>query len=169
MDSALAAFYETAIAQVVNRPELGVSEQQLRTWFSTKLITEAGTRGTVFRDERSGLTAGLPNAAVEVLARQFLLRTELRAGGAWVELVHDRFVAPILRANCAHGRRRWRWMPRRGWLRARRPAGSMKDRNSKMPPPQLTSIPNSTVRSSAPLWTPGRRGRQRAMRAGGGL
>jgi WD40 repeat protein len=101
VDSALAAFYETAIAQVVNRPELGVSEQQLRTWFSTKLITEAGTRGTVFRDERSGLTAGLPTAAVEVLARQFLLRTELRAGGAWVELVHDRFVAPILRANRA--------------------------------------------------------------------
>ncbi len=37
--------------------------------------------------------------AVDRLARHYLVRTELRAGGAWVELVHDRFVEPILDAN----------------------------------------------------------------------
>jgi Tol biopolymer transport system component len=101
VDQSLAAFYEQAIASVVGQSALGVSEQRLRTWFSTQLITETGTRGTVFRNEQRGETAGLPNAAVEVLSRQFLLRTELRAGGSWVELVHDRFVEPILRANRA--------------------------------------------------------------------
>jgi hypothetical protein len=38
---------------------------------------------------------------VDLLARQFLLRTELRGGETWVELVHDRFLEPILRANRA--------------------------------------------------------------------
>ncbi len=101
VDQSLAAFYESAVASVVAQPTLGVNEQQLRTWFSTKLITETGTRGTVFRNEQRRETAGLPNAAVDALARQFLLRTELRAGGSWVELVHDRFVEPIVRANRA--------------------------------------------------------------------
>ncbi|MBK9094394.1 MAG: hypothetical protein IPM84_16845 [Anaerolineae bacterium] len=118
VDQALAAFYESAVASVVGQPALGVSEQQLRTWFSTKLITETGTRGTVFRNEPRGETAGLPNAAVDVLARQFLLRTELRAGGSWVELVHDRFVEPILRANRA--RQTPLALDAEAWLAARR-------------------------------------------------
>ena len=51
----------------------------------------------MFRNENTGETDGLPNRAVDLLADQFLLRTELRAGGAWVELVHDRFIKPIRR------------------------------------------------------------------------
>jgi len=99
VDTALATFFEAAIAQVLAVPKAGVSEERLRQWFSTRLITEAGTRGTVFHDERTGQTAGMPNTAVDHLVRQFLLRMELRAGGAWVELVHDRFVDPILESN----------------------------------------------------------------------
>ncbi len=101
VDISLALFYESAIASVIGRQDIGVTEQQLRTWFSTKLITETGTRGIVFRNEQQGRTVGLPNAAVDLLVRQFLLRTEVRAGEPWVELVHDRFVEPILRANRA--------------------------------------------------------------------
>src|SRR5262249_38065248 len=35
------------------------------------------------------------------LANRFLLHAEIRSGGTWYELVHDRFVDPILQANKA--------------------------------------------------------------------
>jgi len=97
VDTALAAFYEAAIGHVLNAPDIGLSERQLRNWFDAELITEAGTRGTVYRGESE--TAGMPNRVVDLLQGQFLLRRELRAGGAWIELVHDRFVEPIQRTN----------------------------------------------------------------------
>ncbi len=43
----------------------------------------------------------MANAAVRALSRQFLLRSEQRAGGAWVELVHDRFIQPVTESNDA--------------------------------------------------------------------
>jgi formylglycine-generating enzyme required for sulfatase activity len=95
VDTALAQFYEQALAEAGR--QTGVSEAALRNWFEGPLITEAGTRGMVYRGETE--TAGLPNAAVTALADQFLLRAEIRAGGTWYELVHDRFVEPIRRAN----------------------------------------------------------------------
>jgi hypothetical protein len=101
VDGALSDFYEKAIARVLETPEIGVTEPPLRSWFSDKLITKAGTRSIVFRNEDTGETDGLPNRAVTLLGDQFLLRTELRAGGAWVELVHDRFIEPIREANQA--------------------------------------------------------------------
>ncbi len=98
---ALADFYEQAVARVVQEPTIKVSERELRDWFSRELITEAGTRGFAFQgDEKTG---SLPNAAVRLLEGQFIVRSETRAAGKWYELVHDRFVAPILEAN-----RRWR-------------------------------------------------------------
>lgn len=99
VDRALSDFYERAISRVVEAPDMGISELALRSWFSNRLITETGTRSIVFRNETSGETEGLPNRAVDLLAAQFLLRTELRAGGAWVELVHDRFIEPIRNTN----------------------------------------------------------------------
>ncbi|MFO1430338.1 MAG: hypothetical protein U1F76_09400 [Candidatus Competibacteraceae bacterium] len=95
VDTALADFYEQAIARTVQTG--AVSEVDLREWFSQKLITEARTRGTVYVGKTH--TAGLANEVVKSLAEQYLLRGEMRAGGMWVELVHDRFVEPILRAN----------------------------------------------------------------------
>ena len=96
VDTALAQFFEQAVRNTLN--EVGGSEIELYRWFKDKLITETGTRGTVYRGARS--TAGLENEAVDSLVRQFLLRSESRAGGTWYELSHDRFVQPILRA-CA--------------------------------------------------------------------
>ena len=78
-----------------------VSERALRTWFDKELFTETGIRNTVFRNESSGRTGSMPNAAVDALVQRFLLRTELRGGGAWLELVHDRFVEPIRVNNAA--------------------------------------------------------------------
>ena len=95
VDTALADFYGEAIARVMQAG--GVSEIALREWFNHKLITEARTRGTVYMGETQ--TARLPNEVVRSLADQYLLRAEMRAGGVWYELVHDRFVEPILQAN----------------------------------------------------------------------
>jgi hypothetical protein len=52
-----------------------------------------GTRGTVFRGANE--TGGIPNAAVDELERLYLIRTELRGGSRWYELMHDRFIEAI--------------------------------------------------------------------------
>jgi hypothetical protein len=97
VDNALADFYDMAISSVVK--ESGVSEITLRKWFERKLITEDGTRGTVYQGTND--TGGLPNQVVKALERQFLIRADVRGGGAWYELVHDRFIEPVLQANRA--------------------------------------------------------------------
>ncbi|MEM7349008.1 MAG: hypothetical protein AAF485_32670, partial [Chloroflexota bacterium] len=87
------------IGQVISQviAETGISEIDLRFWFDHQLITEAGTRGTVYRGKRT--TGELENEAVDNLADKFLIRSEVRTGGTWYELVHDRFINPILRSN----------------------------------------------------------------------
>ncbi|MEM7345463.1 MAG: hypothetical protein AAF485_14575 [Chloroflexota bacterium] len=95
VDTALAEFYEQALSQTTMQTKS--TELTLRDWFENQVITEAGTRGTVYRGKAK--TAGLSNSAVILLADQFLLRAEIRAGGTWYELVHDRFVEPILQSN----------------------------------------------------------------------
>lgn len=95
VDRALADFYEQALAKSLSGSEQ--SEPELREWFERQLITEAGTRGSVYRGKES--TAGIATATADLLVNQFILRTENRAGGIWYELVHDRFVEPILQSN----------------------------------------------------------------------
>jgi WD40 repeat protein len=95
VDIALSQFYEQAICDVLE--ETGGSESTVRYWFERQLITEAETRGTVYQGATD--TAGLPNEIVRKLEDHFLLRAEIRAGATWYELVHDRFVGPILQAN----------------------------------------------------------------------
>lgn len=92
---ALAQFYERVLGEVAQSS--GVSEIDLRTWFERQLITEEGTRGTVFRGAQ--MTGRLPNQAAELLERQWLIRRAERSGGSWYELMHDSFVGPILRSN----------------------------------------------------------------------
>jgi hypothetical protein len=95
VDLALAQFYEQGLAEVIG--QTGVAELEVRNWFETQLITEAGTRGAVYRGAEQ--TGGLPNRVVDLLAQKFLIRAEPRSGGAWYELMHDRLVEPVLRAN----------------------------------------------------------------------
>ena len=100
VDTALASFYEEAIASVLHDRRVGgASEIAVRNWFDQQLMTEAGTRGMVYRGETH--TAGLPNGIVKLLEDRYLLRSETRSGGVWYELVHDRFVEPIVQANRA--------------------------------------------------------------------
>ncbi|MFQ5791202.1 MAG: WD40 repeat domain-containing protein, partial [Acidobacteriota bacterium] len=88
-------FYERAVKTTVK--QTSVKEGDLRTWFDRHLITPAGTRGTVFQGQEH--TGGIPNAAVDVLRNQYLIRAELRAGARWYELTHDRFIEPIQESN----------------------------------------------------------------------
>jgi WD40 repeat protein len=104
VNEALGRFYEDTLAAALAEPavaDAGVTAPALRRWFDRELITETGIRGTVYRNEAAGRTGTLANVAVDALAQRFLIRTELRAGGAWVELVHDRFVEPIRERNAA--------------------------------------------------------------------
>ena len=96
VDQALSTFYESAIECAVQTT--GVKEGVLRRWFEKYLITSAGTRGTVFRGQKE--TADIPNAAVDALVNEHIIRGELRGGSSrWYELTHDRFIAPIKASN----------------------------------------------------------------------
>ncbi len=97
IDRALTSFYESALERSTR--ETGVGERQLRRCFDEQLITPMQTRGLVMRGITE--TAGLPNAAVDVLEERHLIRTEVRAGARWYELSHDRLIDPILRSNRA--------------------------------------------------------------------
>ena len=99
VDTALAQFYDQALADVVKKSNGGISHLEIRNWAERELITEAHTRGIVY--EGSEKTAGLDNAYVNELQNQFLLRSLQRAGSTWYELIHDRFVDPILQSNLA--------------------------------------------------------------------
>jgi hypothetical protein len=97
IDTAMADFYEQAITTALRKT--AESEWRLRNWFEQELITEGGTRGAVFRgDQRSG---EIDTRTADALVEEFILRTENRAGGIWYELIHDRFVQPVLQANQA--------------------------------------------------------------------
>jgi hypothetical protein len=95
VDRSLIAFYERAIASATAMA--GVREGSLRLWFEKALITPDKTRGTVFRGEVN--TAGIPNQVLNLLEGQRIVRTELRGGGRWYELAHDRLIQPILDSN----------------------------------------------------------------------
>jgi formylglycine-generating enzyme required for sulfatase activity len=99
VDHALSDFYERVLGEALALHRGAVTEQELRAWFSDELITEARTRGLIFQGEVR--TGSLPNAVVRDLEARFLVRAVARAGGLWYELVHDRFVEPILAANRA--------------------------------------------------------------------
>jgi hypothetical protein len=100
VDRALTLFYEETLAAALADPAAaGVSERQLRAWFSEELITDEGTRGLAHQGESDA--SGLPNGVAAALQRRFLVRSEARGGDTWIELVHDRFVEPIRRSNRA--------------------------------------------------------------------
>lgn len=110
LNEALQTFYRKAVQRT--KRQTGVSQGKLRGWFESELITPAGTRGTVFRDELE--TGGIPNGAVDHLEEEHLIRGDVRAGARWYELTHDRFVTPIQESN-----RIWRESERERRIRRR--------------------------------------------------
>jgi energy-coupling factor transporter ATP-binding protein EcfA2 len=141
VDTALINFYEETIQKTVAATD--ISEIDLRAWFDRELITEAGTRNMVFRGEET--TGGLPTAVADFVRGQFILAEVVRPGGAWYELVHERFVEPITAAN-----NRWRQdqpliQLAQGWAEAGRPAGRL------LSGPQLEQLAPSEWQELSPL------------------
>ncbi len=105
VDRALEGFYESAVVEVVARtPE---TEAKVRRWFGETLITPSRIRSQVNRG--ASKSGGLDNDAVDELVDAHLIRAERVRGGTWFELVHDRFIDPILASNhkwAARSRRR---------------------------------------------------------------
>lgn len=99
VDQALQDFYELSIQTVVE--DTGIDENKLRMWFDDVLITQAGTRGMVYQGPQ--FTGSIQNEPVRLLEDLHIVRAELRAGGRWYELNHDRFIVPIQRSNEAWG------------------------------------------------------------------
>jgi hypothetical protein len=97
VDQALREFYQDSLKEAAAKAK--IEEDSLRQWFERNLITEAGTRGLVFRGENT--TGGIPNKAVDALEELHIIRAEVRGGDRWYELSHDRFIQPVLRANDA--------------------------------------------------------------------
>ena len=104
VDRALMDYYNDAVDTVVREVQAGgVSISQRRVWrfFSESLLTPARTRALVYRDETNGMTAGLPNAAIDILSRSDvnIVRGEARGQSRWYELSHDRLIPSVLAAN----------------------------------------------------------------------
>jgi WD40 repeat protein len=74
----------------------GVSERRLREWISTQLVTAGGVRTQALRDATA---LGDIDAAIGRLIDAHLLRSDVRNDREWVELSHDRLLAPIHAAN----------------------------------------------------------------------
>ena len=95
VDQALSRFYEICIKEAVELVKL--REGVVRRWFTERLITPAGTRGLILREEDA--TGGLPNDAVDQFDIRHLIRGEDRGGARWYELSHDRFIEPVKNSN----------------------------------------------------------------------
>ena len=96
VDRALSEFYDSALDTTAAETSIAVA--RLRSWVKENLITSGGTRGLVYRGEHT--TENLPNAAVDVLERARLIRSEPRRRHL-IELTHDRLIEPILASNTA--------------------------------------------------------------------
>jgi tetratricopeptide (TPR) repeat protein len=95
LDRMLSRFYDRAIGSAAEKADQDA--QKVRRWFERVFITSLGTRGMVYRTPRE--TAGMPNAVIDELVLQHLIRAEERAGATWFELTHDRFIRPVLDSN----------------------------------------------------------------------
>ncbi|MGO9971930.1 MAG: ATP-binding protein [Solirubrobacteraceae bacterium] len=95
VDKALSRFYDELVSRVASGT--ATDPLQLRTWCENQLITPGGTRALVYRGTTE--TEGMPNAVIDQLQSEHLIRGELRAGAHWYELSHDKFVDAIQAGN----------------------------------------------------------------------
>ena len=99
VDQALAAYCDDALAAAART---GVRERTLRAWVQRHLVTDAGLRSQILlAPGPDAATHGLPNRALASLVDAHMLRSDERRGIIWVELAHDRLVAPLVASNAA--------------------------------------------------------------------
>lgn len=98
VDHALSAYIDDELAAVATACKL--PERLLRTWLARNLVTDSGLRSQVLRGATD--TLGLANPALAALVDAHLVRADERRGMTWIELAHDRLVAPLLASNRRH-------------------------------------------------------------------
>jgi hypothetical protein len=98
VDQVLGNFYTSAIRDAAKAGR--VREPKLRSWVESVLVTSVETRGTVHR--QAAVQAGIPQAALNHLVDDHLVRAEPRAGSEWYELTHDRLIGPIQLSNARY-------------------------------------------------------------------
>jgi WD40 repeat protein len=99
VDDALAGYYSTRVALVAEKTSAGFSvpaqsERKIREWFSYRLINAKGVRQPVSKEQND-----LPEPAVSQLRDAYLVREDRRGSFTWIELAHDRLIAPVTRCN----------------------------------------------------------------------
>jgi WD40 repeat protein len=95
VSDALGAFYADTVAAVAT--QTGVPERDIRAWIDENLITKQGIRAQVLQEP--GQSAGLDDEAITALIDAHLVRAETRRGARWLELAHDRLIAPVRASN----------------------------------------------------------------------
>lgn len=97
VDQALSAYFDEQVARAA---VAGVMpEHTLRLWFDRRLITPQGIRAQVMGGD--SVSQGIPDAALRPLVDAYLVRAERLRGATWLELAHDRLVAPVRASNGA--------------------------------------------------------------------
>ena len=91
VDSALAAYWATAIAEVAD--EHDIAAKRLHSWLQNTFVTELGARNKAY--EGTTTTAGMPNAVVRALEDRHLLTSRPQSGARWYELLSDRLIEPL--------------------------------------------------------------------------
>ena len=94
VDAALSAYYDLEIEQAVR--ETGVRQRDLRDWIQQELITRTKIRTKTLREPAS---MGILDAAVRLLVKGHVLRTDVAGDREWIELAHDRLINPVLKSN----------------------------------------------------------------------
>ena len=99
VDDALAGYYTGRVTEIAKKTASGFptpaeSERKIREWFSYRLISAKGVRQPVSKEQ-----SGLPEPAVSGLRDAYLVREDRRGSFAWIELAHDRLVAPVTHSN----------------------------------------------------------------------
>ncbi len=97
VDEALARYFDAAVVAAARSS--ATPERALRAWIADHLVTPQGLRTQVLLTPPT--THGLPDAALTALVDAYLLRSDTRRGMTWIELAHDRIVAPLLASNAA--------------------------------------------------------------------
>lgn len=95
VDRALAQHYSDSV-EVASRTA-SISERMVRDWVENSLLTKQK-----FRNQTDRGPAGDPRKAyrcIRQLERQHLVRSEPRLNRPWYELIHDRFIEPLINDN----------------------------------------------------------------------
>lgn len=98
IEQALSDYVDAALRNAAQAAPM--SEKVLRDWIEDNLITSTGIRAQALREP---VVLGKVDGAIGALIDARLIRSDKRNDREWIELAHDRLVAPLRAAN-----RRWR-------------------------------------------------------------